>query len=274
MKHLNKILATTILTVGLSFSAFAKDKDQVVANVNGQPIMKSEVAMLAQALPPQVIQQQKDPQKLFEGLVDQLIDMKVLIETAKKANLEKRDDVKQAIEKATENVLVQAYMGDQMKTAVTDSAVRAKYDELIKQFPKDAMETKARHILVKDEAKAKAIIKQLKGGADFLKLAREHSEDKATAPEGGDLGFFRQEDMVPEFSKAVADIEPGKYSTTPIKTTHGYHVAKVDQRRKIKAPSFDEAKEKIKALLAQEKMLQVVKKLRDAAKVEKFDVKA
>ncbi|MBN9343031.1 MAG: hypothetical protein BGO76_02245 [Caedibacter sp. 38-128] len=269
---LSRFMITTAFATFLTFGASAAENvEAVVAKVNGKEVKLKEVRQLEKALPPQVLNSAKDKVKLFTTLRDQLIDIKLITEEAEKAGLDKDPEVQKAIEQAIQQVRVQAYLSKSLKNFVTDSAVKARYDKLVADMPKDEMEVKARHILVKDESAAKKIIEDLKKGADFLKIAREQSIDKASAQEGGDVGYFRKGDMVKEFADASFALVPGKITETPVKTQFGWHVIKVDDKRKVKAPKFEEVQEQLKAAVLEESMLKLVTSLRDKAKIERFN---
>jgi peptidyl-prolyl cis-trans isomerase C len=272
------IAVSAVLCLAISHTAFSQNEkktnhkgDQVAARVNGVEIKTSEVRALENALPPQIKAQAKDKDKLFGLLRDQLIDIKLVTEEAKKANLENDPDVQAALAKAKEQILIQAYLAKQVKSKVTEQAVRAAYDEEVKNMPKDAMEVKARHILVKDEKTAQDIIKKLEGGADFMKLARDHSIDKASASNGGDIGYFQKDEMVSEFANAAFGLKPGEYTKTPVKTQFGYHIIKTDDRRKVKPKKFEEEVERLQSMLAEKAMTELVKDLRSKAHIERFD---
>jgi peptidyl-prolyl cis-trans isomerase C len=252
-----------------------KKSDVVVAKVNDQSIYLSDVKKLEKALPPQLVKAAKDKTKLFQGLRNQLVDIKLVTDAAKKSGIEKKAEVKAAIDQQIEQVIVQAFLAEEMKKCLTEEAVKKEYDQYVAGFPKDKTEIKARHILVKDEAQARKLIKELEGGADlgayFMKLARTHSTDKASAAEGGDVGYFTEGDMIPEFYKAASKLKPGEYTKEPVKSDFGWHVIKVDDRRKSKPKGFEEMKEPIAGKIAETCMGDFVKTLRGPAKVELFD---
>ena len=245
--------------------------DTIVAKVNGKEIKLSEVKALENALPQQIKAQIKDQSKIYKLLVSQLADITLLTAESKQAGLENDADVKEAIAKATEQVIIQAYLAKFIKSKVTETTARAFYDNEVKNLPKDAMEVKARHILVKDEKTAQDIIKKLNNGADFLKLARDYSIDKGSATNGGDIGYFQKNEMVPEFVTAAFALEAGKYTKEPVKTQFGYHIIKVDDRRKVKAKKFEEEAERVQGTLTEKAMGDLVKELRSKAKIEFFD---
>src|ERR1700739_4534671 len=130
-------------------------------------------------------------------------------------------------------------------------------------------EVRARHILVEGKDEAKAIIDQLKGGADFAKLAKEKSKDPGAA-EGGDLGYFTKDQMVPEFSDVAFKMYPGQLSN-PVKTQFGWHIIKVEDKRMRPVPEFDTIKEQIDAYLVRRAQSEYVGKLRQTAKIERLE---
>jgi peptidyl-prolyl cis-trans isomerase C len=142
------------------------------------------------------------------------------------------------------------------------------YDEAVKQIEGE-QEVHARHILVESEDEAKAIEAELKKGADFAELAKTKSKDPG-ASDGGDLGFFTKDQMVPEFATVAFTLEPGKVSD-PVKTQFGWHVIKVEEKRNRKAPDFEQVKPQIETYVMRKAQAEYVAKLREAAKVERID---
>jgi peptidyl-prolyl cis-trans isomerase C len=150
---------------------------------------------------------------------------------------------------------------------ITDAEIQARYDKEIAATP-PVNEVHARHILVKTKEEADAIIKQLDGGADFQKLANEHTADPSGKTNGGDLGYFGPGQMVPEFEKAAAGLEVGAYSKEPVQTQFGWHIIKVEDKRAQQPPAFDKVKEQVKSLLIRDKYFALVKEARANAKVD------
>ena len=153
---------------------------------------------------------------------------------------------------------------------VTDAEVKARYDEEVSKFG-DNMEVHARHILVETEDEAKAIIAELKNGGDFAKIAGEKSKDPGSAAQGGDLGYFSRGQMVPPFEEAAFNLEVGSITETPVKSDFGFHVIKVEDKRKQAPPAFDQVQARLRDLLIREKFAATLASLKEAAKIDVLD---
>jgi PPIC-type PPIASE domain. len=264
MNHLKlKLLASASALVIMAAPAYTTDP--VVAKVNGKEIKLSEVNEAKQSVP-------KDSPEATDTkkIVNRLVDIAVLSDAAKKSGVEKNKDVQQAIENAKDQVVMQAFIMEQLGAKVNEPAIEKEYKTLKEKFQaanKNKQEVKIRHIFFKDEASAKAALKRLQKGEDFQKLARELSEDKQTAPDGGDLGFI-PEGFIAEFDAAVRDLKNGQVTQELVKTPQGYHILKVDDRRKAQIPKFEEIKPQLAASIQQREFLELVKRLRDKASVE------
>ena len=269
MKNTKTLLlaAASVLALSIPTTAFTAD---VVAKVNGKEITTTDLKQLEKSLPPEMLKRAQAKGNVKGDLINQLVDLKVLTDAALKSDVAKKKEVQQAIERAKEQVIVQAFVFEQLKAKVNDNAIEAEYKTLKEKFMKEVKnkkEVKVRHILLKDEAAAKAAAKRLKAGEDFQKLARELSEDKQSGQDGGDLGYIL-EGTVPDFDKALKDLKTGKHSTTATKTQFGYHLFKVDDRRNAKPPKFEDVKAQLGSRVQQKAFLGLVKRLRDKASVE------
>jgi peptidyl-prolyl cis-trans isomerase C len=271
MFKVRTLASTAFLALFVLSGSGIAGKDVVVARVNGEEIRAADLEEAKKGLPPQVLQQDKDQGKVFDFLRRNFIMARLLVQAAKKDGVEKEAIVKKQIERMKDNILAQAYLAKIVGPAVTEGALKAAYDDYVKSHPKDLKETRARHILVKDEKMAKSLLNKIKKGEDFLKLAREHSIDKQSGKEGGDLGYFTKDTMVPAFSAAADQLKTGDVVKEPVKTDFGYHIIRVEDRRKLRAKSFDEMKQELGAKLQSDVAEKAVKKLEDAAKIELFD---
>src|SRR5690606_19691558 len=168
-----------------------------------------------------------------------------------------------------ERALHSAYIEETIAGSVTDEQVRARYDEQVSQMPASE-EIRARHIIVDTEDEAKAIIAELDAGGDFEAIAKEKSKDGAAA-QGGDLGYFSKGRMVPEFEEAAFAMEVGAHSKEPVKTQFGFHVLKVEDKRNVAPPAFEQVSQQFRSLLLREAYFDAVNTLREAATVEISD---
>ena len=148
-----------------------------------------------------------------------------------------------------------------------EAKVKEKYQELSK-LQSDKDEYKACHILVKTEEEAKEIKKKLDKGEDFSKLAKEYSLDE-NKDSGGSLGYFSNGQMVQNFENATASLKIGQISS-PVQTEFGYHIIKLEDKRKIKPESYESMKAKIRDILATKYVKEYLEKLQEQNKVEFF----
>ncbi len=172
---------------------------------------------------------------------------------------------------AQEQALETALLHKEIGPLVSDAALRARYDADIAGKP-GAEEVHARHILVPDEATAKKIIDDLNKGADFAALSKQYSKDPGAAQQGGDLGFFKKDEMVPEFADAAFALQPGQTDQTPVRTQFGWHVIQVIERRTDKPPSYEQASQELRQKMIQEAVQKAVTQARSEVKVEKFNL--
>ena len=214
--------------------ARADDANPVLAKVNGAEIRESDMALAEEELGPSLAQM--DPATKQENVLSFLIDMKIVAKAAEAKKIEDRDDFKARLAFARNRLLMDNLLAVEGKAATTDEAMKKVYDEAAKQISGE-QEVRARHILVETEDEAKAIEEELKKGADFAELAKKKSKDPG-ASDGGDLGFFTKDQMVPEFSAVAFALEPGKISD-PVKSQFGWHIIKVEEKRDRKPPDFD-----------------------------------
>ena len=246
--------------------ATATPADPVVARVAGEEIRASELAEAAQNLPEEL--RGMPAPVLYPMLIDQLIDRKIIVLAARKEGLERDPAVQKQVVRATDSALQNALLSREIAPTLTDAGIKARYDRDYANKPGEE-EVHARHILVEDEAKAKEIITQLAGGADFAELAKTASKDPG-ATNGGDLGFFKKSDMLPEFAEAAFALTPGQVSATPVQTRFGWHVIKLEERRAAPAPTLEQVRDEVRQLMIQEGVTKVLATARQGVAVEKF----
>ncbi|HUB49190.1 MAG TPA: peptidylprolyl isomerase [Acetobacteraceae bacterium] len=246
----------------------APGADPVVAKVGDQTILLSDVQAAAQTLPHNA--QEMPPAQLYPVLLDQMIDGLALVAEAKRTGMDKDPAVQREVAMAEDRALETAVLHKLIAPQITEAAVRARYDSTIAGKPGEE-EVHARHILVPDEATAKTIIDQLNKGADFAALSKQYSKDPGASQQGGDLGWFKKSEMVPEFADAAFSLKPGQIDQTPVHTQFGWHVIQVLDTRQAPAPTFEQAAPELRQAMIQEYVQQAVAKARAQVTVQKFN---
>jgi peptidyl-prolyl cis-trans isomerase C len=265
-------LASAALTGALAMAllaglpARADDANPVLAKVNGSEIRQSDVTLAEEELGPSLAQM--DPATKKDNVLSFLIDMKIVAKAAEDKKIENNEDFKKRLAFTRNRLLMDSLLASEGKAATTDDAMKKVYEDAAKQITGE-QEVHARHILVETEDEAKAVEDELKKGADFAELAKKKSKDPG-ASDGGDLGFFTKDQMVPEFSAVAFTLEPGKISD-PVKSQFGWHVIKVEEKRNRKAPDFEQVKGQIETYVTRKAQADYVAKLREGAKVERMD---
>lgn len=265
------LLSTAALCMAMTLMAaqpLRADDNPVLAKVNGSEIRQSDVTAAEKDIGPSLAQ--LDPASRQASVVQLLIDLKLVAKAAEDKKIADTPDFKQKLAFTRSRLLMDTLLDQEGKAAVTDAALKKVYDDAAKQISGE-QEVHARHILVGTEAEAKEIIAELKKGADFAELAKKKSKDPG-ASDGGDLGFFTKDQMVPEFSAAAFALEPGKISE-PVKSQFGWHVIKVEEKRARKAPPFEQVKPQLEAFVIRKAQAEYVAKLRSDAKIERLDQK-
>jgi peptidyl-prolyl cis-trans isomerase C len=246
------------------------DPNAVVATVNGQKLTESDLTLAEGELSQQFAQ--LPPEQRRAAALSAAIEIKVLADKAKAEGLDKDPDFQRRAAFLQERALHGQVVEKDVIGKITDDELKARYEKEIAAQP-PVNEVHARHILVKTKEEAEAIIKQLDAGADFQKLANEHTNDPSGKTNGGDLGYFGPGQMVPEFEKAAEALPVGSYTKEPVKTQFGWHVIKVEDKRPKQPPSFDQVKDQVKSLVIRDKYFALVKAARAGAKVEIPDEK-
>jgi peptidyl-prolyl cis-trans isomerase C len=244
-------------------------KDPIVATVNGQPVRLSELEVAQQALPQQY--RNMPLQAVFPALLDRIIDSKLVVQEGKKTKVNDDPAFKKRMAFVEDQVLQDFWIQREVARKVTPEKLQQRYEERLKSMPSEE-EAHARHILVSTEDEAKAIIADLKKGTAFDKLAKEKSTDKASGAEGGDLGWFKKSDMVKEFADAAFALKKGELTETPVKSQFGYHIIKLEDRRKAPPPAFEELSDQLREEMAREVVTAQLDQLRSGAKIEKFAI--
>jgi peptidyl-prolyl cis-trans isomerase C len=242
--------------------------DPVVARVDGVEIHRSEIEAARQTMSPQGRRLPAD--QAFAVLRDHLVAIQLVLAAARKERLDENADFKRRLQDFADRMLEQAYINRILSKAPTEDELRARYQTYIKELSPHE-EVHLRQMLVPTEAEAKAIIAELKNGADFAKIADQYAK---THPGGasGDLGYMSLNQMTPEFAKAAFALKVGQYSAAPVKTEFGWHVIEVEGRRVAAPPSFEQVRPELIKLDKNERVARELEKLRQSAKIERFDL--
>jgi peptidyl-prolyl cis-trans isomerase C len=243
--------------------------DPVLAKVNGEAIHASDLKAAADTLPPQA--RSMPPQQLYPLLLDQLVDAQALLVQAKKTGLDKDPAVQRSMQMAEDRTLASAMLNKVVRPQVTDEAVKARYEQEFANKTGEP-EVHARHILVADEATAKKIIAQLQKGGDFAALSKQYSKDPGASAQGGDLGFFKKSDMVPEFANAAFALKDNEITPVPVKTQFGWHVIQTLAHRTAPQPTFEQERDELRQKMVQEAVQKEVTQARSEVTVEKFNM--
>lgn len=242
------------------------EENPVVARVNGQELRFDQVMTLMQDLPQQY--RQVPVSVLYPMLVRRAVNNRLLLDAAKDTDVAENEELKAEVEAFRRSRILEYFLLDRIDETIDEETLKARYDDYVANAePEPAIH--ARHILLQSEDEAKAVIKELDGGADFAELAREKSTGPS-GPQGGDLGYFQKGQMVPEFEAAAFAMEPGDVSESPVKTQFGWHVIKVEDRREHAA--FEDKKEELRQQLSGEVIRDLIADLRNGAEIEEFQI--
>lgn len=244
-------------------TASSEPDSTVLATVNGEKITDHDVETLYNSLPQQY--RQAPFTLLKPQLVDQLVSMQVIEQAAEAEKYGEQADFEDRLAAVRSQLIQEYYLKKKIDELVTDDMVKAEYDKITADF-KPEEEVHARHILLKTEQEAEDVIKLLNEGGDFTALAKEYSTGPS-GPQGGDLGYFTKERMVPEFAEVAFKMDKGDYSKTPVKTQFGYHVIKVEDKRQTQPPSLEEKQAEIQGQLTSAAVEKLVNDLKATAEI-------
>lgn len=254
------LAATLAASFGIGLPAFAQN----IAIVNGKPVPKSRMDLLASQLAksgrPIAPEQQ-------EQLKQEIITREVFLQEAQKRGLDATEDFKAQMELARQTILIRELFADYQKAnPVSDAEVKGEYDKFV--AANGGKEYRARHILVEKEDEAKKAIADVKRGQKFEDIAKKISKDPGSGQNGGDLDWAGAASFVPEFSQAMIKLNKGQMTDAPVKSQFGWHVIRVDDVRDAQLPPLEQIKPQIAQQLQQQRLGMFQQELRGKAKVE------
>jgi peptidyl-prolyl cis-trans isomerase C len=242
--------------------------DPVVGSVEGHLIYLSELGEAAKTLPENLRGLPFDT--LYPVLLDRMIDHQSLVIMAKRKGLEEQKQVQHDIQTAIERILEGAYLGEVAAPLVTEQTIQARYNRRFANRPATE-EVHARHILVTTEVEARKVLEDLQKGADFATIAKVLSKDPDAA-KGGDLGFFRREQVWPGFADVAFALQPGQVAPNPIKNEFGWHVIKVEERRLVAPPSLSDVHDQLRQELLATAIQQTIADARSQLAIHRFNL--
>ncbi len=242
--------------------------DPVVAAVEGHMIYLSDLARLVPSLPESV--RSLPFETLYPALLDRSIDHQALVTIARREHLDDDANVKREVDAATERILEAALLSREVAPQVGEEQIRRRYNREYAGKP-STEETHARHILVSTEQQARQLIADLNKGADFVTLAKQFSKDP-DGQNGGDVGYFRRDQVWPGFADVAFTLQPGQIAQTPIQNEFGWHVIKVEERRIVAPPGYGEVHDVLRKELLQEAAARAIEQARSQLTIHKYNM--
>jgi peptidyl-prolyl cis-trans isomerase C len=269
------VMTTAILTSAAALAqeapaANTSPKDYTILKLGNESIQNSEVLEIWRNLFPNGSAPDfaNFDENIRLNVLRGIVSERLIYQQAVKDGYEKSEEVKKRLAALEKQVVMQTFMENKARDLVSDADLRKSYDEKVAEL-KGVEEVKARHILVATEEEAKDIAKQLKKGSDFEKIAEDKSTDKGSGKEGGDLGWFTKDKMVPEFAEAAFNLKKGDISE-PVKSAFGWHIIKVEDRRAVKIPAYEEMKDSLVAELSNKAVQAYVENMLKAADIKYY----
>jgi len=262
-------LALGALGLLVAVAATARADPKILAKIDGAPITEDDFNDALVDIGPGLPEKLEGPERQ-KYVLDYLIDLKLVAKQALADKVDGAADFARRMAYYHDKLAMEALLTSVAKSATTEEAERKAYDDAAKAQPPEP-EVHARHILLPTEEEAKAALARIKAGEDFAKVATELSKDPAG--DGGDLGWFTKDRMVPEFADAAFKLEPGQVSE-PVKSQFGWHIIKVEGKRMKTFPPFEQVKDQAARFVAQKAQTALIASLRDKAKIERFEDEA
>ena len=259
------VLALGALGLLAALAATARADSKILAKVDGAAITEDDYNDALADIGPGLPEKLEGPER-EKYVLDYLIDLRLVAKQALADKLDGTADFARRLAYYHDKLAMEGLLTNVAKSATTEEAERNAYDEAAKAQPPEP-EVHARHILLPTEEEAKAALARIKAGEDFAKVATELSKDPAG--DGGDLGWFTKDRMVPEFADAAFKLEPGQVSD-PVKSQFGWHIIKVEGKRMKTFPPFEQVKDQAARFVAQKAQTALITSLRDKAKIERF----
>ena len=245
----------------------SKTDFEFIASVNGAAITESLLNLNIRSL---VSQGQKDTPELRQAVKEDLINKELIAQEATRLGLNSQIDFADQITQLRQNLLLQAYLEDLLKQEpITDAMMREEYARQRKLMGEgsNGIQYRLSQIVVSNETDALDLTRRIQKGELFGKLAQEYSIDSGSKAQGGSLGWVMSGQVIPAVGNVLPSLAKGAVTTTPIQTSVGWVILKLDDKRNFKIPSYEEAKVQIRQAIVQQHLAQAVKNLRVNARI-------
>jgi peptidyl-prolyl cis-trans isomerase C len=235
-----------------------------LATVNGVVIPRARLELV---LRQQTARGVADNEKLHAQLREALINNELLFQEGNRNGTAKKPEVQQQIDLSRQEVIANAVVNEYLRAnPVTDADIQKEYDRAKAQT--GDREYHARHILVANEADAKAVLADLKKGAKFEEIAQKKSLDEGTRPKGGDLDWNVPGNFDKAFADALMKLEKGKMTEVPVRTRFGYHIILLEDVRAVNFPPLAQVKPQVQQRIVSQRVDAMLRDLRAKAKIE------
>ena len=261
---MKKLMHPLLLILTLSITPSLVLADEVVATVNGKKIMQSELDEF-------ISNAQKvtgKPIKDKRAALVSLIDKEIMYDAALKKGYDKKKEITFLIEQYKREIYIKALLNDsKVGNKIPDTELKKLYDQQLKAA--DLQEYKVSHIVTETEAQAKTVVAELDKGSDFKKLAEEKSKGPS-AKQGGDIGWVNRKVLqgMPSYVQALSDLKKNTYTKKPIKTNYGWHVIRLDDKRKMEPPPFEKVKPQLASVIRQQRFQEYIQEMRKKSKID------
>ncbi len=269
MQLIKTASAAALTLAGMLALTACHAEDKNIAVVNGVPIPQARMDYVVKN---QVAQGQKDDENLRKQVKEALVMREILAQEAVKEGLDKDPQLQTQLDMAKQEFLIRAYFDNFLKAnPVTDEEMKAEYERVKKEQTGNGerKEYKARHILIKDEKKAKAALAQVNkaNGKNFAEVAKAKSEDSGSKKDGGALDWSDGSNYVKEFSDAMMKLHKGEYTKVLVKTQYGYHIILLEDVRDMQFPDFEQVKDRLQQQMLAQKRDKAIAALKEKSKV-------
>ena len=258
---LKPFLGTLALSSALWVNVYATSPTEPIAVVNGKNITQQEYDNYLK-------KHQGTEQVSPKVVIDNLINRELVKQDVSTRGLDKTQEFADTLEEFRQSLMTEMGLRDYLnKHPIDEASLKKEYDKRISKvdLPK---EYQVKHILLKTEEEAKAVIAQLDQGKTFAQLAKEKSIDQDSAKQEGDLGWMNREKVAPEFAQAMEKMAKGERSKTPVKTLFGWHVIQVDDVRTTPPPDFEVVKDRIQAIIQNQRIQDYLDDLKKTAQIK------